>query len=168
MPPSRRRLHSPRTGPPFRCSTIPGRASWPCRPHRKGAIVMGDIKITDNSSLAVTGEDGHNPVHVEIDNDPVHVEIDGSNLEIRGTNKYPLYIDALQNIAPIAAHIKEVNHIDPLSVESLFVSQVRNIEPLRITKFNVTNLPLVNLAVRQIPAVDLNVRRLPARLTKGR
>ena len=114
---------------------------------------MGDIKITDNSSLAVTGEDGHNPVHVEID---------GSTVEIKGTDKYPFYINALQNIAPIAAHIKEVNHIDPLSVESLFVSQVRNIEPLRITKFNVTNLPLVNLAVRQIPAVDLNVRRLPA------
>jgi hypothetical protein len=113
---------------------------------------MSDVHIDDSSSLAIRGQDGL----------PVKVEIDGSNLEIRGTGKYPLYIDALQNIAPIAAHIKEVNHIDPLSVESLFVSQVRNIEPLNIARFNVTNLPLVNLALRQIPAVDLNVRRLPA------
>ena len=112
-----------------------------------------DIKIDSGSRVELTGENGP---------DPVHVEIDGSTVEIKGTDKYPFYINALQNIAPIAAHIKEVNHIDPLSVESLFVSQVRNIEPLRITKFNVTNLPLVNLAVRQIPAVDLNVRRLPA------
>ena len=114
---------------------------------------MSDVHIDDSSTLAIRGETGY---------DPVHIEIDGSEVEIRGTNKFPLYIDALQNIAPIAAHIKEVNHIDPLSVESLFVSQVRNIEPLSIAKFNVTNLPLVNLALRQIPAVDLNVRRLPA------
>jgi hypothetical protein len=112
-----------------------------------------DIHIDDSSSLAIRGETGY---------DPVHIEIDGSQVEIRGTGEHPLYINALQNIAPIAAHIKEVNHIDPLSVESLFVSQVRNIEPLNIAKFNVTNLPLVNLALRQIPAVDLNVRRLPA------
>src|ERR1039457_4645117 len=135
MPTSRRRLHSPRTGPPFRCSTIPGRASWPCRPHSKGATAI-DIKIDSGSTVELTGENGH---------DPVHVEIDGSTVEIKGTDKYPFYINALQNIAPIAAHIKEANHIDPRSVESLFVSQVRNIEPLRITKFNVTNLPLVNL-----------------------
>ena len=114
---------------------------------------MSDIHIDDSSSLAIRGQNGH---------DPVHIEIDGSDVEIRGTSKFPLYIDALQNIAPIAAHIKEVNHIDPISVESLFVSQVRNIEPINIAKFNVTNLPLVNLALRQIPAVDLNVRRLPA------
>ena len=114
---------------------------------------MSDVHIDDSSSLAIRGQNGH---------DPVHIEIDGSDVEIRGTSKFPLYIDALQNIAPIAAHIKEVNHIDPISVESLFVSQVRNIEPINIAKFNVTNLPLVNLALRQIPAVDLNVRRLPA------
>ena len=114
---------------------------------------MSDIHIDDSSTLAIRGQNG---------DDPVHIEIDGSDVEIRGTSKFPLYIDALQNIAPIAAHIKEVNHIDPISVESLFVSQVRNIEPINIAKFNVTNLPLVNLALRQIPAVDLNVRRLPA------
>jgi hypothetical protein len=114
---------------------------------------MSDIHIDDSSTLAIRGENGY---------DPVHIEIDGKTVEITGSKQGPLYINALQNIAPIAAHIKEVNHIDPLSVESLFVSEVRNIEPLNIAKFNVTNLPLVNLALRQIPAVDLNVRRLPA------
>jgi len=114
---------------------------------------MSDVHIDDSSTLAIRGETGY---------DPVHIEIDGKTVEITGSKQGPLYINALQNIAPIAAHIKEVNHIDPLSVESLFVSQVRNIEPLSIAKFNVTNLPLVNLALRQIPAVDLNVRRLPA------
>jgi hypothetical protein len=114
---------------------------------------MSDVHIDDSSTLAIRGETGY---------DPVHLEIDGKTVEITGSKQGPLYINALQNIAPIAAHIKEVNHIDPLSVESLFVSQVRNIEPLNIAKFNVTNLPLVNLALRQIPAVDLNVRRLPA------
>jgi hypothetical protein len=107
------------------------------------------IQITDNSQLEIV--------------EGSHILIDkGSTVEITGNKQAPLYINALQNIAPIATHIKEVNHIDPLSVESLFVSQVRNIEPLHIAKFNVTNLPLVNLALRQIPAVELNVGRLPA------
>jgi hypothetical protein len=107
------------------------------------------IQITDNSQLEIV--------------EGSHILIDkGSTVEITGNKQEPLYINALQNIGPIAAHIKEVNHIDPLSVESLFVSQVRNIEPLHIAKFNVTNLPLVNLALRQIPAVELNVGRLPA------
>jgi hypothetical protein len=107
------------------------------------------IQITDNSQLEIV--------------EGSHILIDkGSTVEITGNKQEPLYINALQNIAPIAAHIKEVNHIDPLSVESLFVSQVHNIEPLHIAKFNVTNLPLVNLALRQIPAVELNVGRLPA------
>jgi len=47
-------------------------------------------------------------------------------------------------------------------VEALQVSQVRNIEPLKIEEFNVTNLPTVNLSMRQLPPVDLNIRRLPA------
>ena len=93
----------------------------------------------------------------------------GSALQVTGDQNNPLYlapvtvnVDELQKISPIAVHLKEVNHIDPLSVESLFVSQVRNIEPLNIAKFNVTNLPQVNLAMRQLPPVELNVGRLPA------
>ena len=115
------------------------------------------IQITDNSQLEIT------PGSQILIDPGSHILIDkGSTVEITGNKQEPLYINALQNIGPIAAHIKEVNHIDPLSVESLFVSQVHNIEPLHIAKFNVTNLPLVNLALRQIPAVELNVGRLPA------
>jgi hypothetical protein len=92
------------------------------------------------------------------------IEIDGNYLEIRGNDTVPLWVEIqeLQKIAPIAAHIKEVNHIDPINVESLFVSQVRNIDPIHIEQFNVTNLPLVNMALRQLPPVELNVGRLPA------
>jgi hypothetical protein len=91
---------------------------------------------------------------------PTH-QIDGS-LEVKGTNAAPFYLEKVQNIAPVAVHLKEVNHIDPISVESLFISQVRNIEPLSVEKFNVTNLPLVNMALRQMPPVELNIRQLPA------
>jgi hypothetical protein len=100
-----------------------------------------EIEITDNS-------------HIRIDDDSV--------IETRGSEQHPFYIRELQNIAPIAAHIKELNHIDPISVESLHVSEVRNIEPIRIDRFNVTSLPMVNMSLRQLPPVNLDIRRLPA------
>jgi hypothetical protein len=105
-----------------------------------------DITVTDDSNVQ--------PVRI----DP------GSSLDVQNGPGSPLHVQVqeLQKIAPMAVHLKEVNHVDPLSVESLFVSQVRNIEPLNIARFNVTNLPLVNLALRQMPAVELNVGRLPA------
>jgi len=110
---------------------------------------MGDVTITSDSSLRIEENS-----HILLD--------DGSTVEVKGTKSNPFYIQELQNIGPIAAHIKELNHIDPLSVESLFVTQVRNVEPLKIEKFNVTNLPLVNMALRQLPPVELSVKRLPA------
>lgn len=64
-------------------------------------------------------------------------------------------------IAPAAVHIKELNHIDPISVESLRIDEVQNIEPLRIERLDVTGVPPLNLSVRHVPAVDLNVRRVP-------
>jgi hypothetical protein len=70
-------------------------------------------------------------------------------------------VEKFHNIAPFAAHIKEINHIDPLHVDGFNVSEVRNIDPLRVQQFNVTNLPHVNLSLRQIPPLDLNVRRVP-------
>jgi len=70
-------------------------------------------------------------------------------------------IEKVQHIAPVAAHIKEINNIDPLSVDAFNVSQVKNIDPLRVQQFNVTDLPQVNISLRQLPAVDMNVRRLP-------
>ena len=100
-----------------------------------------EIEITDDS-------------HIRIDDDSV--------IETRGTSGYPFYIRELQNIAPIAAHIKEVNHIDPISVDSLHVTEVRNIEPINIARFNVTNLPMVNMSLRTLPPVNLNIRELPA------
>lgn len=93
------------------------------------------LTIKDNSVLGIKGI-----------KDSEHIHID---------------IDKVQNIAPVAAHIKEVNHIDPISVESLHVSEVRNIEPINIEKFNVTNLPMVNMSLQQLPPVDLNIRKLP-------
>lgn len=102
-----------------------------------------DVRITSDSKIAIKGDNGADHVHVDID------------------NIAPVRISKVQNIAPVAAHIKEVNHIDPISVEALNVSEVRNIEPIKIEKFNVTNLPTVNMALRQLPPVDMNIRKLP-------
>lgn len=77
------------------------------------------------------------------------------------SNVDPLVISEVRHIAPAAVHIKELNHIDPISIESLRVNEVRNLDPIRIEKFNVTNLPTVNLSLRQLPAVDMNIRRIP-------
>lgn len=73
----------------------------------------------------------------------------------------PVTIASIQKIAPAAVHIKELNHIDPLLIESLRIDQVRNIDPVRVDRFNVTHLPTVNLSLSQLPALDLNVRRVP-------
>lgn len=79
--------------------------------------------------------------------------------EVKGIE--PIGIKHVQNIAPAAVHIKEVNHIDPLSIDSLHVSEIKNIEPISINKFNITNLPMLNMSLRQLPAVDMNIRKLP-------
>lgn len=78
----------------------------------------------------------------------------------------PLTIARVADIAPVAVHLKEVNHVDPLTIEALHIDEVRNIDPIRVTEFNVTRLPTLNLTVRQLPAVDFNVRRMPP-LTVG-
>lgn len=70
-------------------------------------------------------------------------------------------IDNVKNIEPVAVHLKELNHIDPLSIDALHVSEVKNIEPLQIAKFNVTNLPMVNMSLQKLPDVGINVRTLP-------
>jgi hypothetical protein len=108
-----------------------------------------DIHIEDDSVVRL--KEGS---HIEVD--------DGSAIEVRGTQAHPFFLQSVQNIAPVAVHLKELNHIDPISVESLVVSEVRNIEPLNIEKLNVTNLPQINMALRQLPPVELNIRDLPA------
>jgi hypothetical protein len=70
-------------------------------------------------------------------------------------------IKRVEKVAPVAVHIKELNQIDPLSIESARIDGFRNIDPLQVDRLNVTRLPVVNLSVNQIPTVDLNIRRLP-------
>jgi hypothetical protein len=73
----------------------------------------------------------------------------------------PLTIASVQKIAPIGVHIKELNQVAPLLVESLRVDHVRNIDPLRIERLNITQLPSVNLSLSRLPQLDLNVRHVP-------
>lgn len=73
----------------------------------------------------------------------------------------PLTVADVQKVAPIAVHLKELNQVAPLSVESLRVDQVRHVDPLRIDRLNITQLPSVNLSLSQLPALDINVRHVP-------
>src|ERR1700722_17339368 len=73
----------------------------------------------------------------------------------------PLTVAAVQKIAPVGVHIKELNQIAPLQVESLRVDHVRHIDPLRIERLDITRLPSVNITMSQLPTLDLNVRRVP-------
>lgn len=74
----------------------------------------------------------------------------------------PVTIADVQKIAPAAIHVKELNQIAPLLIESLRVDHVRNVSPLRVERFNVTHLPTVNLTLSRLPSVDISVRRFPA------
>jgi hypothetical protein len=73
----------------------------------------------------------------------------------------PLSIADVQKVAPLGVHIKELNQIAPLLVESLRVDHVRHVDPLRIERLDITHLPSVNITMSQLPALDLNVRRVP-------
>ena len=73
----------------------------------------------------------------------------------------PITIAKVEKVAPAAVHIKELNHIDPLLIESLLINRVRNIDPVQVEKFNVTHVPTVNLSLSRVPVVDLNVKRVP-------
>ena len=72
----------------------------------------------------------------------------------------PLTIKPL-TVTPIAVHLKELNQIAPLTVDSLRIDRVTHIDPLQIDQLNVTGLPTVNLTMSQLPALDINVRRVP-------
>ena len=73
----------------------------------------------------------------------------------------PITIADVEKIAPAAVHIKELNNIDPLLIESLLINRVHNIDPVQIEKFNITHVPTVNLSLSRAPVVDLNVKRVP-------
>lgn len=96
--------------------------------------------------------------------------VNGSVLRLREDSRLTLNedsaltiksIDKVKSIEPVAVHLKELNHIDPLSIDALHVSEVKNIEPLQIARFNVTNLPMVNLSVQKLPDVGLHLKTLP-------
>lgn len=70
-------------------------------------------------------------------------------------------IERIEKIAPAAVHIKELNQIDPLTIESLRVDGVRNLEPLNVDRLNVTHMPMMNLSLARMPALDVNVGRMP-------
>jgi hypothetical protein len=100
---------------------------------------MGDVDVTN---LPLVGFDpGNNQIGID----------EVKNIE-------PLRI---AKIAPAAIHVKELNHIDPLTVESLQVDAVRNIDPVQVDKFDVTSLPTVNLSIGEAPELDLNLREIP-------
>ena len=102
---------------------------------------MGSVTLTDSSKVTLK---------------------DGSTLRIREDSALTIKgIDKVKNIDPVAVHLKEVNHIDPLSIESLHVSEVKNIEPIEISKFNITNLPMVNVSLQKLPPIDFNVKTIP-------
>jgi len=85
--------------------------------------------------------------------EPLHI------VEVTGVE--PLRIEYVNQIAPVAAHIKEVNHIDPLSVDAFHVTEVKGVDPLNVASFNVTHVPTLNLSVRQAPTLDMNIRSVP-------
>jgi hypothetical protein len=73
----------------------------------------------------------------------------------------PLTIADIQHAAPLAVHLKELNQIAPLFVESLRVDHVRHIDPLRIDRLNITQFPSLNLSLSSLPSLDINVGRVP-------
>lgn len=84
-----------------------------------------------------------------------------NELDVKVDSIPALTIADIGKIAPVGVHIKELNQIAPLLVESLRVDHVRHIDPLRIDRLNITQLPSVNVTLSQLPSLDLNVRRLP-------
>ncbi|MDA8051271.1 MAG: hypothetical protein M0002_14930 [Rhodospirillales bacterium] len=76
-------------------------------------------------------------------------------------NIAPVTIAAVEKVAPVAVHVKELNQIEPLLIESLSVDRVREIDPLHVEQLNVTRLPMVNLSVSRVPGVEIDVTRIP-------
>lgn len=70
-------------------------------------------------------------------------------------------VKQVEKIAPVAVHIKELNQVDPFTIESLRVDSVRHVDPLQVERLNITRMPVVNLSVSQVPSVDIGIRRMP-------
>jgi hypothetical protein len=91
---------------------------------------------------------------------PIHSVVEGTGNALKPVMS-EAKINRTRNIDPVAIHVKEVSRIDPVSIESLRVSTVRDIEPLRVEEVNVTSIPTMNHTVRHMPAMDMSVRRVP-------
>jgi hypothetical protein len=88
--------------------------------------------------------------------------IKGRNFQVDEIKKLPdLKIAEVRKIEPVAVHLKELNNIDPLTIDAMHVDSVRNIAPVSIDKLNITRIPHVNLSVRQAPPLDISVRKVP-------
>jgi hypothetical protein len=83
------------------------------------------------------------------------------DIDLKSTHYTEAMPIAPVTVTPLAVHLKEMQQIAPLSVESLLIDHVRHIDPLQIDQLNVTSLPTINLSLSQLPAVDINVRRVP-------
>ena len=105
---------------------------------------MGDVNVTDFPDLHITQVKGIEPLKIH---------------EVKGIE--PIKIHEVSHIAPAAIHVKELNHIDPITVDSLRVDEVRHIDPISVERFDVTHLPTVNVSLSRVPTMDLNVRRIP-------
>ncbi len=100
-------------------------------------------------------------VNVTIQNNPLDVDITNTvSVDITGIP--PIEISSIDKIAPVAVHIKELNQVEPLLIESLRIDRVREIDPLAVDRLNVTRLPVVNLSVNQVPEVAISVSQLPS------
>ena len=100
----------------------------------KGGEAMGDVDVKQVKNI-----------------DPIRIR------EVTGVE--PIRVS---KIAPAAIHVKELNQIDPITVESLRVDEVRNLDPVKIDHFDVTHLPTVNLSLGEVPELALDVRRFPS------
>ena len=83
------------------------------------------------------------------------------DIDVKSTHYTEAFPIAPLTVTPISVHLKELNQIAPLLVESLRVDHVRHIDPLRVEQLDITALPTVNLTMSQLPALDINVRRVP-------
>jgi hypothetical protein len=83
------------------------------------------------------------------------------DIDLKSTHYTEAMPIAPLTITPVAVHLKELNQIGPLSVDSLRVDQVSHVDPLQIDQLDITSLPTVNLTMSQLPALDINVRRVP-------
>jgi hypothetical protein len=73
----------------------------------------------------------------------------------------PIRIEEVQNISPVAHHVKEVNNIDPISVDEFHINEVKNIDPIKVDKFHITNIPPVNVVLRHLPKADMAITEVP-------